>query len=161
MHSRAQSPCVRRSAGQTAISLHLLWAADLSVSHPSILAKAHLYQHRAQSHVQQQADTTPASSLSPKTKGGQQQKTRAEKAVLKQAHQQQQQQALHAAFTLPQLISCLLQTYWFWGAPLTLSWILEVSVAGLGHSAPTLMDLDPQQPKSVAQAHCYPHQQPL
>jgi len=68
----------------------LLWAADLSVSHPSILAKAHLYQHRAQSHVQQQADLRPAFSLSPRTKRRQQQKTWAEKAALKQAHQQQQ-----------------------------------------------------------------------
>ncbi len=42
---------------------------QISVSvQPSILAKAHLYQHRAQSHVQQRADSTPASSLSPRTK---------------------------------------------------------------------------------------------
>ncbi|DBB11423.1 TPA: hypothetical protein ACH3X3_006835 [Trebouxia sp. C0006] len=62
---------------------------QISVSvQPSILAKAHLYQHRAQSHVQQQADTRPTSSLSPRTKCRQQQKTRAEKAALKQAHQQ-------------------------------------------------------------------------
>ncbi|DBB17675.1 TPA: hypothetical protein ACH3X3_002715 [Trebouxia sp. C0006] len=65
----AQSPCVRRSAGQTAISLHLLWAADLSVSHPSILAKAHLYQYRAQSHVQQQAQHQPPH-CRPKPKAG-------------------------------------------------------------------------------------------
>jgi len=65
---------------------------------PSILAKAHLYQHRAHSHTQQQADSRPAHSLSPRTKRRQQQKTRAEMAALKQAHQQQQQQqqALHA-----------------------------------------------------------------
>ena len=48
---------------------------QISVSvQPSILAKAHLYQHRAQSHVQQQADSKTASSLSPRTKrkrGGQ------------------------------------------------------------------------------------------
>jgi len=60
-----------------------------------------LYQHRAQSNPQQQADTKPASALSPRIKRRQQQKTRAEKAALKQAHQQQQQQqqqALHAVF---------------------------------------------------------------
>ena len=33
---------------------------------------------------------------------------------------------------LPQLIACLLRTDWFWGALLTLSWILGVSMAGLG-----------------------------
>ncbi len=80
---------------------------QISVSvQPSILAKAHLYQHRAQSplvqQVQQQADSRPASSLSSRTKRRQQQRTRAEKAALKQAHQQQQQQqqqqALGAAF---------------------------------------------------------------
>ncbi len=75
---------------------------QISVSvQPSILAKAHLYQHRAQSHVQQQADSRSASSVSPRTKCRQQQKTRVEKAALKQAYQQQQQQqqqALHAAF---------------------------------------------------------------
>ena len=47
---------------------------------------------------------------------------------------------------------CLLQTDWFWGAPLTLLDLEgQRGRAGLGHSAPTLMDLDPQQSKSVAQ----------
>ncbi len=46
----------------------------------------------AQSHVQQQADSTPTSSPSPRTKRRQQQKARAQKAALRQAHQQQQQQ---------------------------------------------------------------------
>ena len=54
---------------------------------------------------------------------------------------------------LPQLLMCLLQTEWLWNAPLTLSWILGVTVAGLGwsHSAPTLLALHPQQSKSAAQ----------
>ena len=63
---------------------------QISVSvQPSILARAHLYQHRAQSHVEQQADSRPASSLSPRNKRRQHQRTRAEKAALKQAHQHQ------------------------------------------------------------------------
>jgi len=33
---------------------------------------------------------------------------------------------------LPQLMTYFLQADWFWGAPLTLSWILGVSVAGMG-----------------------------
>jgi hypothetical protein len=78
---------------------------QVSVSvQPSILAKAHLYQHRAQSHVQQHTDSTPASSLSPRTKRKQQQQARAQKAALRQTEQQQQrqqqQQALHTAFHL-------------------------------------------------------------
>ncbi|DBA88260.1 TPA: hypothetical protein ACH3X1_016554 [Trebouxia sp. C0004] len=76
---------------------------QVSVSvQPSILAKAYLYQHRAQSHVQQHADSTPASSLSPRTKRRQQQKARAQKAALRQRRrqQQQQQQAFHAASPL-------------------------------------------------------------
>lgn len=130
---------------------------QISVSvQPSILAKAHLYQHRAQSHVQQQADSRPASSLSPRTKRRQHQRTRAEKAALKQAHQQQQQQrqqALHAAFhpaasvdNVPPATRLVL------GRPLdpVLDLAGQRGRAGLGHSMPTLMDLDPQS-KSVAQ----------
>ncbi len=96
---------------------------QVSVSvQPSILAKAHLYQHRAQSYVQQQADSTPASSLSPRTKRRQQQKARAQKAALRQAHQQLQQHALHAAFhPATSVYSVPPATDWFWGAPLTLS----------------------------------------
>ena len=117
----------------------------------------HLYQHRAQSHVQQQADSRPASSLSPRTKRRQHQRTRAEKAALKQAHQQQQQQqrqqALHAAFhpaasvdNVPPATRLVL------GRPLdpVLDLAGHRGRAGLGHSMPTLMDLDPQS-KSVAQ----------
>jgi len=131
---------------------------QISVSvQPSILAKAHVYQHRAQSHVQQQADSRPASSLSPRTKRRQQQKTRAEKAASKRAHQQQQQQrqqALHAAFhpaasvdNVPPANRLVL------GRPVdpVLDLGGQRGRAGLGHSAPTLMDLDPQQSKSVAQ----------
>ena len=108
---------------------------QISVSvQPSILAKANLYQHRAQSHVQQQADSRPASSLSPRTKRRQHQRTRAEQAALKQAHQRQQrQQALHAAFhpaasvdNVPPATRLVL------GRPSTLFSILRVSVAGLG-----------------------------
>ena len=130
---------------------------QISVSvQPSILAKAHLYQHRAQSHVQQQADSRPASSLSPRTKRRQHQRTRAEKAALKQAHQQQQQQrqqALHAAFhpaasvdNVPPATRLVL------GRPLdpVLDLAGQRGRAGLGHSMPTMMDLDPQS-KSVAQ----------
>ena len=130
---------------------------QISVSvQPSILAKAHLYQHRAQSHVQQQADSRPASSLSPRTKRRQHQRTRAEKAALKQAHQQQQQQrqqALHAAFhpaasvdNVPPATRLVL------GRPLdpVLDLAGQRGRAGLGHSMSTLMDLDPQS-KSVAQ----------
>ena len=74
---------------------------QVSVSvQPSILAKAHWYQHRAQSHVQQHTDSTPASSLSPRNKRRQQQQARAQKAALRQTQQQQQQQqqALRIAF---------------------------------------------------------------
>ena len=49
----------------------------------------------------------------------------------------------------PQLIARLLQTDWFWGAPLDLRG--QRGRAGLGHSAPTMLDLNPQQPRSAAQ----------
>ena len=79
-------------------------------NHSSIQAKAHLYQHRAQSHVQQQA--------------------------------------LHAAFhpaasvdNVPSANRSIL------GRPLdpVLDLGGQRGRAELGHSAPTLMDLDPQQ----------------
>ncbi len=60
---------------------------QVSVSvQPSILAKAHLYQHRAQSHEQPHTDSMPAPSLSPRTKRRQQQKARAQKAALRLTH---------------------------------------------------------------------------
>jgi len=121
---------------------------QVSVSvQPSILAKAHLYQHRAQSHVQQHTDSTPASSLSPRTKRRQQQQARAQKAALRHT-EQQQQQALHTAFhpaasvdSMPPANRLVL------GRPLdpVLDLGGQRGRAGLGHSAPTLMDLDPQQ----------------
>ncbi len=136
----------------------------------SILAKAHLYQHRLQSHVQQQAESTPASSLSPRTRRRQQKRARAQKAALSK-HISSNSSSKSKSYTLlstllPQLTMCLLQTEWLWGAPLTLSWILGVSVAGLGwatqrrllgiwtHSSPSLL-------LKSAQALCSPQQQPL
>ncbi len=128
---------------------------QLSMSvQPSILAKAHLYQHGLNL-VQQQAESTPASSLLPRTKRRQKTKARIQKAALKQANQQQQQQqqqALHAAVHPAASVDIvLLQTDWLWGAPLTLDLGGQRDTAGLGQSAPILMDLDPQQSKSAAQ----------
>ena len=82
-----------------------------------------------------------------------------DKAALKQAHQQQkqqQQQALHAAFyPAASVDNVALTSRLVLGRPLDP--VLDLGGqrcrAGLGHSAPTLMDLDPQQSKSVAQVN--------
>ncbi len=65
-------------------------------------------------------------------------------------------QALHAAFHPAASIDGVLPANRLVsGRPLDPVLDLGVSVgAGLGHSAPTLMDLDPQQSKSVAQVSC-------
>jgi len=101
------------------------------------------------------AASKPASSLSPRTKRKQQQQARAQKAAFRQTQQQQQrqqqqqqQQTLHTAFhsaasvdSMPPANRLVL------GRPLdpVLDLGCQRGRAGLGHSAPTLMDLDPQQ----------------
>ena len=134
---------------------------QVSVSvQPSILAKAHLYQLRAQSQMQQPAGSAPASSLPPRTKRRQRQRARAHKAASRQTQQQQQQQqqgqqqqrqqhqAAHAAFrpaatddSVPSANRLVL------GRPLdpVLDLGGQRGRAGLGHSTPSPMSLDPQQ----------------
>jgi len=128
---------------------------QISVSvQPSILAKAHFYQQRAQSHVQQQEDSRPASTLSPRTERRQQQRTRAGKAALAHQQQQQQQQAFYAAFhPAPSVDHVPPANRLVLGRPLdpVLDLGGQRGRAGLGYSARTLIDRDPQQSKSVAQ----------
>ena len=129
---------------------------QVSVSvQPSILAKAHLYQLKVQSQMQQPTGSAPASSLPPRTKRRQQQRARAQKAASRQALQQQQQQqqrqqhqAAHAAFrpaatddNVPSADRLVL------GRPLdpVLDLGGQRGRAGLGHSTPSPMSLDPQQ----------------
>ena len=116
---------------------------------PSIMAKAHLYQQRSQ--MQSHAISASAPSLSPRTKRRQRQQSRAQKAASWQTQQQQrqhpqQQQALHAAFRpastadiMPHADRLVL------GRPLdpVLDLGGQQGRAGLGHSAPTPMSLDP------------------
>ena len=139
---------------------------QVSVSvQPSILAKAHLYQLRAQSHVQQHTGSAAASPLSPRTKRRQQQRARAQKVALRQTQQQQQQQqrqqhqASHAAFrpaatadSVPSANRLVL------GRPLdpVLDLGGQRGRAGLGHSLPSPMSLDPQQEANQVSSNSLP-----
>ena len=122
---------------------------SLSVQ-PSILAKAHAYQQRAQ--AQPTEVLSHASVQSPRQKRRQAQKVRAQQAALRQQQQQQQQhlQLLRSTFTPAVSAQDSLPT----GGRLALSRALDPvsdlggqhDRAGLGHSATVPMQVEPIQP---------------
>jgi hypothetical protein len=154
------------SDGKLAIRFHLLWAADLSVSpaqHPS----QGLFVP-AQGSITCATESRINTSLLTITQN--QTQAAATGKGSKCSFQAGSSAAAAAAASLtcpstllPQSITCLLETDWFWGASLTLSLILGVSVAGLcwttqrqlfwiwTHSSPSLL---------LRSALCSPQQQP-